>query len=140
MRKMYLVAAVLGMLAFEASAQKACETNYVQEGNFFAGRKFTSWDVVPVSADQAFRRIKIEGIKAGLTLKSEDKDSGMLQFEQNARGDKGQVTLPWNVLIEPQDKASAKVTVIKLTPGGYNTSKDFQIASTCGVIEAALTK
>lgn len=135
-----LMVAVLGLLAFEASAQKACETNYVQEGSFFAGRKFTNWDVVPVSAEQAFKRIKIEGVKSGLTLKSEDKDSGLLMFEQNARGDKGQVTLPWNILIEPQGKTSAKVTVTKLTPGGYNTSEKFQRASTCGVIEAALTQ
>lgn len=148
MRKMYLVAAVLGMLAFDASAQdasaesakvqKECEANYVQEGSFFAGRKFTNWGVVPVSAETALKRIKRESVKAGLTFKSEDKDIGMLQFEQQTKGDKGMVTLPWNIMVEPQGKNSSKVSVTKLTPPTHNTSEKFQRASTCGVIEAAL--
>lgn len=140
MRMSYLMVAALALLAFDASAQKACETNYVQEGSFFAGRKFTTWEVVPVAPAQAFKRIKIEGVKAGLTLKTSDEESGLLVFEQNAQGSKGQVTLPWNVLIEPEGKTSSKITVTKLTPGGFNTSEKFQRESTCGVIEAASTK
>jgi hypothetical protein len=148
MRKFLMVAA-LGLLAFDVSAQddagakdasvqKACEANYAQEGSFFAGRKFTNWGVVPVSADVALKRIKREGVKAGLTFKAEDKDIGMLQFEQQTKGDKGMVTLPWNIMVEAQGKNSSKVSITKLYPPTHATSEKFQRDSTCGVIQAAL--
>jgi hypothetical protein len=133
---MYLIVAVLGMLAFDASAKSACP-NYKQEGSYLAGRTFSNWDVVPVSAEVAFKRIKIEAVKSGLTLKSEDKESGLLMFEQNAQGSKGQVTLPWNVVISPESATSSKVEVTKLTPSGYMTGEKFQRESTCAVINAA---
>jgi len=134
--KKYLVVAVLGLLAFDASAKSECP-NYKQEGSYFAGRKFTNWDVVPVSADVAYKRIKVEGVSSGLTLKSEDKEAGLLMFEQNASGSNGQVTLPWNVVITPQGATSSKVMVTKLTPGGYATGENFQRESTCAVINSA---
>ncbi|MFI8719107.1 hypothetical protein ACIGHF_14660 [Stenotrophomonas sp. NPDC077464] len=135
MRK-YLIAATLGLLVFNASAKSDCP-NYKQVGSYFAGRTFTSWDVVPVSAEVAYKRIKIEGVKSGLTLRSEDKESGLLMFEQNTQGSKGQVTLPWNVAITPQGANASKVEVTKLTPGGYMTGEKFQRESTCAVINAA---
>jgi hypothetical protein len=47
-----------------------------------------------------------------------------------------QVDLPWNVTVE-EEGAGSKITVSKTTPGGYATSKDFQIKSMCAVIDAA---
>ena len=41
MRISYVMVAAVGLLAFDASAQKACETNYTKTGSFFAGRTFT---------------------------------------------------------------------------------------------------
>ncbi|OBU64621.1 hypothetical protein A9K58_17075 [Stenotrophomonas maltophilia] len=129
--------AALGLLAFEASAEKACETNYSKNGSFFSGRTFTTWDVVPnVAPADALKRIQIEGVKSGLTVASVDKDLGMLSFTQNTQLNGGQVTLPWNVMIEGEGKGS-KITVTKMTPPSYATSEDFQKKSMCGVIEAA---
>ncbi|WP_313442417.1 hypothetical protein [Stenotrophomonas sp.] len=137
MRISYLMVAALGLLAFDASAQKACETNYTKSGSFFAGRTFTTWDVVPtVAPADALKRIQIEGVKSGLKVATVDKDLGMLTFEQNTQLNGGQITLPWNVLIEAEGKGS-KITVTKMTPPSYATGEDFQKKSMCGVIEAA---
>ncbi|WP_235649144.1 MULTISPECIES: hypothetical protein [Stenotrophomonas] len=140
MRISYVMVAALGLLAFDASAQKACETNYTKAGSFFAGRTFTTWDVVPnVTPADALKRIQIEGVKSGLKVASVDKDLGMLTLEQNVQFNGGQTTLPWNVLVEAEGKGS-KITVTKTTPATYATGEDFQKKSMCGVIEAAAPK
>ena len=123
-----------------AGGKKPCETNYTQEGKFMTGRRFSTWDVVPgVSVATAFKRIQSEGVKAGLQVASSDAKSGTISFTQPNAGailGGGTASLPWNVVIEAQGK-DVKVTVVKTTPGGYNTSADFQKASMCGVIDAA---
>ena len=140
MRISYVMVAALGLLAFDASAQKACETNYTKTGSFFAGRTFTTWDVVPnVTPADALKRIQIEGVKSGLKVASVDKDLGMLTLEQNVQFNGGQTTLPWNVLVEAEGKGS-KITVTKTTPATYATGEDFQKKSMCAVIEAAAPK
>ncbi|WP_246161266.1 hypothetical protein [Stenotrophomonas cyclobalanopsidis] len=136
MRISYVLTAVLALVAFDASAEKACLTNYSNNGSFFAGRTFTTWDVVPgVAPADALKRIQIEGVKAGLKVASIDKDLGMLTFEQIGQLNGGQITLPWNVLVEADGKGS-KITVTKSTPPAYATGEDFQQKSMCGVIEA----
>ena len=123
-----------------AGGKKPCEVNYTQEGKFMSGRRFSTWDVVPgVSLATAFKRIQTEGVKAGLQVTASDAKNGMLSFTQPSAGavlGGGTVNLPWNVVIEAQGK-DVKITVTKTTPGGYNTSADFQKASMCGVIDAA---
>ena len=137
MRKMYLIVAVLGMLAFDVSAKSECP-NYQVEGSYLAGRRFSNWDVVPVSAEEAYKRIKIEAVTSGLSVKSEDKESGLLMFEQTVSGGKGsQINLPWNVVITPEGKTSSKVKIVKTTPSGYMTGEKFQRESMCAVINAA---
>jgi hypothetical protein len=134
---MYLIVAVLGMLAFDASAKSDCP-NYQVEGSYLAGRRFSNWDVVPVSAEEAYKRIKIEAVTSGLSVKSEDKESGLLMFEQTVSGGKGsQINLPWNVVITPEGKTSSKVKIVKTTPSGYMTGEKFQRESMCAVINAA---
>lgn len=119
---------------------KPCQKNYVEEGSFLAGRRFSSWDVVPaVTVEQAYRRIYTEGVKSGLTVASADKDIGIISFAQANAGvtnTGAQVTVPWNVTLE-EVEGGVKVAVVKTTPGGYATSEDFQITSMCAVIDAA---
>ncbi len=137
MKKMYLVVATLGMLAFDVSAKSECP-NYQVEGSYLAGRRFSNWDIVPVAADVAFKRIKIEGVSSGLTLVNEDKESGLLMFQQSVSGGKrGEITLPWNVVISPEGKTSSKVKITKNTPAGYMTGEKFQKDSMCAVINSA---
>lgn len=136
-------AAAFALFAFAAVAAAAdnppCKSNFKQEGGFMGGRSFTTWDVVPVAPSLAFKRIYAEGTKSGLQVASSDKDMGSISFEQRNAGvvaNGAQVTLPWNVSIEAEGKGS-RITVTKTTPGGYSTSKDFQITSMCAVIDAA---
>lgn len=136
-----LAIGILLMAGAQATAaQPPCEVHYQQSGGFTAGRQFTTWDVVPnVAIATALKRITIEGVKSGLTVAHSDIDLGILAFSQANAGvvvSGQQVNLPWNVTIEPEGSGS-KVTVSKTTPGGYATSKDFQIASMCAVIDAA---
>ena len=122
------------------AAPAACEVNYSQEGGFLAGRRFTTWGVVAgVATNDAYNRIYKEGLKSGLTVASADRELGAIAFRQANAGvtNTGQsVDVPWNVTIEA-DPAGAKITVSKTTPGGYATSRDFQIRSMCAVIDAA---
>jgi hypothetical protein len=122
------------------AAQPACQAHYRQDGSFLAGRQFTTWDVIAdVPLAVAFKRITVEGVKSGLTVAHSDVDLGILSFSQANAGVTNtgqQVNLPWNVTIESEGEGS-KITVSKTTPGGYATSQDFQIASMCGVIDAA---
>lgn len=122
------------------AARPPCEVHYQQNGGVLAGRQFTTWDVVAnVSVAAALKRITLEGVKSGLAVVHSDVDLGILAFSQAGAGSTlggQQVDLPWNVTIEPEETGS-KVTVSKTTPGGYPTSKDFQLASMCAVIDAA---
>lgn len=123
-----------------SAADQPCIANYKQEGSFFAGRRFTTFDVVPgVKPDVAFKRIYLEGTKSGLTVAQSDKDIGVITFQQLNAGvtNSGQqVNIPWNVTIE-ESGGGSRITVAKTTPGGYATSEDFQQKSMCGVIDAA---
>lgn len=122
------------------AATSPCESHYEQEGSFFGGRKFSTWDsVADVPPATAFKRITVEGVKSGLTVAHSDQDLGILSFNQSNAGVTNtgqQVDLPWNVAIEATETGS-KITVSKTTPGGYATSEKFQIASMCAVIDAA---
>ncbi|TXH66221.1 MAG: hypothetical protein E6Q88_12370 [Lysobacteraceae bacterium] len=137
----FAVACVLlvSSLTVAAGDKPPCKTNFKQEGGFMGGRTFTTWDVVPVAPAVAFKRIHLEGVKSGLQVGSSDKESGTIVFSQVNAGvvaNGAQVSVPWNVLIEPEGKGS-KITVTKSTPGGFSTSKDFQMTSMCAVIDAA---
>ncbi len=147
---MIRTALVLGALLAAGSvsssavaADPACKVNYKQEGSFFAGRRFSTFDVVAdVAPAVAFKRIYAEGVKSGLTVASSDKEMGIISFQQLNAGvtNSGtQVNVPWNVTIEAEGKGS-KITVSKTTPGGYATSQDFQQTSMCAVIDAARGK
>lgn len=145
-RSAIVLAAVLAAGATVApatAAEQACKVNYKQEGSFFAGRRFSTWDVVvDVAPAVAFKRIYTEGVKSGLTVASSDKEMGIISFQQLNAGVTSsgtQVNVPWNVTIEAEGKGS-KITVSKTTPGGYSTSQDFQQTSMCAVIDAARTK
>jgi hypothetical protein len=140
MKCVMLFVLVMGITTPALADDKPCQKNYVQEGSFLAGRRFSSWDVVPaVSVEQAYRRIYAEGVKSGLTVASADEDIGVISFAQANAGvtnTGAQVSVPWNVTLEDAD-GGVKVTVVKTTPGGYATSEDFQITSMCAVIDAA---
>ena len=131
---------LLAAASAAAADKKPCEVHFTQEGKFTTGRRFSTWDVVPaVSTSTAYKRIYAEGTKAGLQVASSDEKTGTIAFVQPNGGVDlagAKATLPWNVVIEPQD-ASVKVTVTKTTPGGYPTSTDFQKESMCAVIDAA---
>lgn len=136
-----LVIGLLLMAGLNAlAAELPCQVNYRQDGSFVAGRQFTTWDIIAdVPLAVAFKRITVEGVKSGLTVSHSDVDLGILSFSQANAGVTNtgqQVNLPWNVTIEPEG-AGSRITVSKTTPGGYATSQDFQIASMCGVIDAA---
>ena len=67
MHKMLTMAVLLAMAGTATAADPACKTNFKQEGKFMTGRSFTTWDVVQgVSVSAAFKRIYMEGTKAGL--------------------------------------------------------------------------
>lgn len=138
-----LLLLVVGLLttAGESVAQEAaCKVNFKQEGGFIAGRRFSTWDVVPgVSIAEAYKRIHLEGVKSGLNVIHGDKEMGTITFEQSNAGvtnTGAQVDLPWNVTLEDSAE-SVRVSVSKTTPGGYATSQEFQIESMCAVIDAA---
>ena len=136
-----LGADVLAEDSADAAATKpGCEVNYKQEGSFFGGRRFSTSDVMAgVGKDDAFRRIYAELVKSGFKVGNSDKEMGMLTTEYVATHNNASITLPLNVVIEPAEK-DIKVTVNKTTPGGYATSREFQIRQMCEVIAAAKGK
>ncbi len=132
-------AAQAASTASTATAAGDCKSNFKQEGNYLSGRSFSTWGIVPnVSVSTAFKRIYTEGTKSGLRVVSSDEKNGAISFDQpNGGVDLGGVkaTLPWNVVLEPQGK-NLKITVTKTTPGGFSTSKEYQVTSMCAVIDA----
>ncbi|GAB3381382.1 hypothetical protein GCM10027432_08830 [Lysobacter fragariae] len=133
---------LLGLLAVMGVAnadtgKPGCQANYKQEGSFFGGRSFSTFDVLPgVSRDVAFKRVYTELMKSGFKVTSSDKGMGVLTAEYVATHNGGSVSLPVNVVIEPEGK-SVKVNISKTTPGGYATSEDFQIKQMCAIIDTA---
>jgi hypothetical protein len=142
MRKSFCLLLGAVLISGPAWAQQSpqCVANYKQGGNYLLGRQFSTWGVVPVSPDVAFRRIVRAAVAAGLTLVSSDKDAGVLSFRQNNAGTSftsdEQVSIPWNVVIAA-DGSGSKITVNKSTPPTYSASKDFEIKSMCSVIDSA---
>ena len=143
MRKIFVclllcTASVSGQVWAQQSQQ--CVANYKQGGNYLLGRQFSTWGVVQVAPDVAFKRIVRGAVAAGLTLVSSDKDAGVMSFRQNNAGtsftSNEQVSIPWNIVIAP-DGSGSKITVNKSTPPSYSVSKDFEIKSLCSVIDTA---
>lgn len=127
-----------------APAAGSCAANYKQEGNYIAGRRFSTWEVVPgVSPSVAYKRIYMEGVKSGLKVTSSDEKMGIIQFEQANAGKSFTsdqiVNLPWSITIEAEGKGS-KISITKTTPPAYSTGKDAQIKSMCAVVDAARNK
>ncbi|HEY0662683.1 MAG TPA: hypothetical protein VGD21_15345 [Lysobacter sp.] len=129
--------AVAGVANADTAAKPACETNYKQEGSFFGGRRFSTFDVLAgVDKDVAYKRVYAEMMKSGFKVTNSDRDMGMLASEYVTTHNGASITLPLNVVIEPEGKG-IKVTVNKTTPGGYATSQDFQVKQMCAVIDTA---
>lgn len=144
MKHVTLVLLALSAFTTQASAadavQKPCEANYKQEGSFFAGRRFSTFDVLSgVEADAAFKRVYAEMVKSGFKVTNADKEMGMLTSEYVTTHNNASITLPLNVIIEAEG-AGIKVTVNKTTPSGYATSQDFQIKQMCAIIDTASGK
>lgn len=121
-----------------------CTANFKQEGGYIAGRRFSTWEVVPgVTPAVAFKRIYMEGVKSGLKVTSSDEKMGILQFEQTNAGKSftsdSIVNLPWSVSIEAEGKG-VRISITKTTPPAYATGKDYQIKSMCAVVDAARNK
>jgi hypothetical protein len=139
------VLAATPALAPAAAQDKACATNYKQDGGLMAGRRFSTFEVLPdVAPDVAYKRIYQGGIKAGLSVGQADREMGVINFQQTGAGStiggKGQqVTIPWNVAIEAEGKGS-RITVSKLTPPSYPTSADAQKQMLCNVVDEARNK
>ena len=122
------------------ATKPGCEVNYKQEGSFLGGRRFSTSDVLAgVGKDDAFRRIYAELVKSGFKVGTSDKEMGTLTTEYVATHNNTSIALPLNVVIEPAG-TDIKVTVNKTTPGGYATSREFQIRQMCEVIAAAKGK
>lgn len=122
----------------------SCTANFKQEGNYIAGRRFSTWEVVPgVSPSVAYKRIYMEGVKSGLKVTSSDEKMGIIQFETSNAGKSFTsdqiVNLPWSITIEAEGKGS-KISVTKTTPPAYSTGKEAQIKSMCMVVDAARNK
>jgi hypothetical protein len=121
-----------------------CVTNYKQEGNYIAGRRFSTSGFVPnVTTSVAYKRIYQEGVKSGLKLVSGDEKMGAIQFDQpnagSSWGSTDQVSITWSVFLEAEGKG-VRVSISKITPPAYATGKDFQIKSMCAVVDAAAGK
>ena len=140
MKTLVLLAGVFAAgTAVAADAPKlGCEANYKQEGGFFAGRRFSTFDVLPgVAKDVAFKRVYAEMMKSGFKVTSSDRELGMLAADYVTTHEGAAVSLPMNVAIEPEGKGAIKVSISKTTPGGYATSREFQIRQMCAVIDTA---
>lgn len=134
MKLQYLVALMLTVSSSHAFAAKQCETNFKQEGSFFAGRRFSTSGDVPVSPAIAYKRIYVDLLKSGLKVTNSEKEMGLISAEQNEVLNNSPVLLPWNVVIEQSGKGS-KISVTKTTPPTYATSQDYQIKAMCSIIE-----
>lgn len=140
MKLVAVVGAGLLMLAGTVGAKPACEANYKQEGSFLAGRRFSTFEVLPgVKPADAFKRVYAEMVKSGFKVTNSDKEMGILTAEYVATHNGASIGLPLNVMLEPEGKG-LKVSVNKTTPAGYATGQDFQIKQMCAVILTAAGK
>ncbi len=134
MKLRYLLALMLSLSSSHAFAAKQCESNFKQEGSFFAGRRFSTWGDVPVSPAIAYKRIYVDALKSGLKVTSAEKEMGLISAEQSEMLNNSPVSLPWNIVIEQSGKGS-KISVTKTTPPTYATSQDYQIRAMCSIID-----
>jgi hypothetical protein len=96
--------------------------HFTESGNFFTGKKFTTWQEFPdVSTGNAFKRAYAFIGKNGYTIVSSDKDMGVISATQGVTS-RAAKTVPLSILVEALGNGGSKVTITFSLSGGLVSS------------------
>ena len=120
-----LIALAIGGVAGGADAPSTgadCAANFKMEGNFLAGKKYSTWtEYAAVSKADLFSRVVTNVAKDGWTINSSDKETGIISASSTVSYGKGSVA-PLTIVIEPSGNGSKATATFHV--GGGQTAKE----------------
>jgi hypothetical protein len=115
-----------------------CQTHFTTEGNFFTGRKYSTWVLLPaVSKGEAYARIYSSIAKDGWSILNADKDAGIISSTQGVSYSKGSQA-PMMVTVEVAGKGS-RVSVTFRTGGAQLAREETLRTILCSYLGAAMS-
>lgn len=113
-----------------------CRTNFVTEGSFFAGKKFSTWvELSKITKADAYAHVYAAVAKDGFLIVSSDKEAGILSASQGVSFGKG-ATAPLVIVVEPSALGS-KLTATFRIGGGQVAKADAIRDKLCEYLGAA---
>lgn len=114
------------------SPQPECESNFDTEGNFLAGKRFTTHSVVAnISYAKAYDSLYKVMVSDGYYIQSADEKTGVISASQNVSlSDK---KAPLNALVEKQADG-IKISLFFVAPSGVFTPEDGARSEFCRII------
>lgn len=108
----------------KAADSRACATNYSTEGEFWAGKKFKTFQDFPkTSKAAAFDSLVSVIASSGYQIVSSNKESGIISAHQTVTSGQGK-TVPLNAVIQDNASGGIRVELIISLSGGIAASAD----------------
>lgn len=119
-----IAAIVLGLITpvvVLAQDRAQCEANFEEEGNFFTGTRFSTFQDFPQSPDDLFRSTLFAIVSDGFQVVDQDREMRIISAAQTVTGGQGS-TAPLNVIIE--DSALGSRARLSFTIAGGQLAHD----------------
>jgi hypothetical protein len=128
-----------GEEAKQASSDKAraCVTNFTEEGSFFKGKTYKTWqDYKGLQYDGVFRRVAQAVAENNWGSVNTNKDVGIITAGQAVTMGQGSVA-PLNVIVKEKSGGLIHVEANFGTAGGQKAATDTVRTELCKLVEAA---
>ncbi|MEQ1635183.1 MAG: hypothetical protein ABL903_00735 [Methylococcales bacterium] len=122
--------------ASKAADSRACATNYSTEGEFWAGKKFKTFQDFPkTSKAAAFDSLVSVIASSGYQIASSNKESGIISAHQTVTSGQGK-TVPLNAVIQDTASGGIHVELIISLSGGVAASADSVQDEFCKMLDS----
>ena len=116
--------------------ERACVVNFTEEGNFFKGKVYKTWqEFSGVSYDLAFRKVAQAVAENNWGTVNADKDLGLISASQTVTMGQGSVA-PLNLVVKDKAEGVIRVDANFGTAGGQKASTKSVREELCKLVEA----
>ncbi len=122
--------------ADEPKTGRPCMVNFTEEGSFFKGRTYKTWqEHMGIDYDKAFRRVAQAVAEDNWGSVNANKDIGVVTANQTVTAGKGS-TAPLNVVVKERSGGVVRVDANFGIAGMQTTSTDAVRTELCKLVEA----
>jgi hypothetical protein len=133
-----LAACSVGLNTVYAETPAAdCQAHFTSEGNFFSGKKFTTWvKSASITKPDAYTRALTAVSKDGYQIVSQDKDTGIISATQSVSFGNG-AAAPLIIVVEPSKTTGSKSTATFRIGAGQFAKAETVRSKLCEYLSAA---